>query len=104
MSTVKKSLADLPPIRPKRLEELRRRKDKSIDYSDIPETTPEFWKNARVAMPGHAKQAVSLRLDADVLAFFRKTGKGYQTRINAVLRSFVEAHSAPQNSVDHTRD
>ena len=55
-------------------------------------------------MPGHAKQAVSLRLDADILEFFRKTGKGYQTRINAVLRSFVEAHSAPQNGADHTRD
>ncbi len=50
----------------------------------------EWMNNARVVMP-EAKQMVTLRLDPDVLAWFRKGGRGYQTRINAVLRAFVEA-------------
>jgi uncharacterized protein (DUF4415 family) len=49
-----------------------------------------WWKRARVVLPG-AKEMVTLRLDPDVLAWFRKRGRGYQTRINAVLRAFVEA-------------
>jgi uncharacterized protein (DUF4415 family) len=50
-----------------------------------------FWKNAMLLTPRGKKQ-VTLRLDAEVLDFFRKDGKGYQTRINNVLRAFVEAH------------
>jgi uncharacterized protein (DUF4415 family) len=49
-----------------------------------------WWKKARVVLPG-AKEMVTLRLDPDVLAWFRKRGRGYQTRINAVLRAFVDA-------------
>ena len=48
------------------------------------------WSKATVVMPP-AKSAISLRLDADVLAFFKAQGRGYQTRINAVLRSYMEA-------------
>jgi uncharacterized protein (DUF4415 family) len=48
------------------------------------------WDNAVIVQrPG--KQAMTIRLDDDVLAFFRATGKGYQTRINAVLRAYVTA-------------
>jgi len=50
----------------------------------------EWFKRARVVMPGQ-KEMVTLRLDPDVLTWFRKAGRGYQTRINAVLRAFVEA-------------
>ena len=51
-----------------------------------------FWRKARVVMPGERpKTPVTIRLDADVLSWFKSQGKGYQTRINAVLRSFVEA-------------
>jgi uncharacterized protein (DUF4415 family) len=50
----------------------------------------EWFKRARLVMP-QAKEMVSLRLDQEVLDWFRKTGRGYQTRINAVLRAFVEA-------------
>jgi uncharacterized protein (DUF4415 family) len=50
----------------------------------------QWMKNARVVMP-QAKEMVTLRLDPDVLAWFRQSGRGYQTRINAVLRAFVEA-------------
>lgn len=49
-----------------------------------------WFAQARLVLP-ESKKMVSLRLDPDVLAWFRKTGKGYQTRINAVLRAFVEA-------------
>ena len=51
----------------------------------------QWMKNARVVVP-QAKEIVTLRLDNDVLAWFRRDGRGYQTRINAVLRAFVEAH------------
>ena len=49
------------------------------------------WSRAQVNMP-RPKQPVSLRLDADVLEFFKSRGRGYQTRINAVLRSYMKAH------------
>lgn len=62
--------------------------DKDIDYSEIPKQGPDFFANA-VLWPGPKKQ-ITLRLDPDVLAFFRKTGKGYQTSINSVLRKYVE--------------
>ncbi len=51
----------------------------------------EFWKSAKVAMPVR-KNLLSLRLDEDVIEFFRAQGKGYQSRMNAVLRAFVDAH------------
>ena len=46
------------------------------------------WDSAKIVMP-ESKEHVNLRLDADVLRFFKKQGKGYQTRINAVLRSYM---------------
>lgn len=72
--------------------ELAAMKDEDIDYSDIPEADETFWKQARVRWPVQPKTPVNMRLDADVVAWFRAQGKGYQTRINAVLRSFYEAH------------
>jgi len=67
-------------------------KEKSIDYSDIPELDEAFWKNTVVEYP-ERKKPVTLRLDADILEWFRSAGKGYQTKINAILRSYYEAHS-----------
>jgi|SRR5690349_13607190 uncharacterized protein (DUF4415 family) len=52
--------------------------------------TDEDWANARIVWP-QGKEPVTLRLDKDILAWFRQRGRGYQTRINAVLRAFVEA-------------
>jgi len=69
----------------KRIDSLR---DEDIDYSDIPKLGPDFFAQA-ILWPGPKKQ-ITLRLDPDVLAFFRKSGKGYQTTINAVLRKYVE--------------
>jgi uncharacterized protein (DUF4415 family) len=51
-----------------------------------------FWDGARIVMPAPGKQSVHLRLDSDVLAWFRGQGKGHLSRMNAVLRSFMEAH------------
>lgn len=65
-------------------------RDEDIDYSDIPKLGPDFFANA-VRWPG-PKQQITLRLDPDVLRFFRKNGRGYQTTINAVLRKYMEAH------------
>jgi uncharacterized protein (DUF4415 family) len=53
-------------------------------------TDAAFWKKARVVIPA-AKQTITIRLDADLLAWLRKQ-KGYQTRINAVLRMYMEAN------------
>jgi len=52
-------------------------------------TDAEFWKKARVVLP-RPKQAITIRLDADLLQWFRRQ-RGYQTRINAVLRSYMHA-------------
>jgi uncharacterized protein (DUF4415 family) len=58
-----------------------------IDTSDIPELPPEAWKNAvRGKFYRPVKQAVSMRLDADVVVWLKKRGKGYQTRANTILR------------------
>ncbi len=65
--------------------------DNDIDYTDIPELDESFWANVIIEYP-ERKKPVTLRLDADVLEWFKSTGKGYQTRINAVLRSFYEAN------------
>ena len=53
-------------------------------------TDAAFWKNARVVMP-RAKETITIRLDADLLEWLRKR-KGYQTRINAVLRTYMQAN------------
>lgn len=64
--------------------------DEDIDTSDIPELGDDFFKNAELHVP--AKQAVTIRLDADVLEWFKSQGAGYQTRINQLLRQYMQAH------------
>ncbi len=73
-------------------EELKAMKDAEIDVSDVPEIDPEMFKSMVVRMP-KPKELVSIRIDPDVLAWFRQQGARYQTRINAVLRAYVQAHS-----------
>jgi uncharacterized protein (DUF4415 family) len=70
----------------KRIDAMR---DQDVDFSDIPKLGPDFFKNA-VLWPGPKKQ-ITLRVDPDVLTFFRKHGRGYQTAMNAVLRQYMEA-------------
>ena len=64
-------------------------RDEDIDYSDIPKQGVDFFANA-IFWPG-PKQQITLRLDPDILKFFKKHGRGYQTTINAVLRKYMEA-------------
>lgn len=64
--------------------------DEQIDTSDIPELPPSAWKDAvRGKFYRPVKQAVSMRLDADVVAWLKKAGKGYQTRANQILRQHM---------------
>ena len=65
-------------------------KDSEIDFTDIPETDVDFWKNAEVVKP-QVKVPISIRLDGDIVEWFKKkcNGKNYQTYMNSVLRSFV---------------
>ncbi len=71
----------------RRLEALAKRPDSEIDTSDAPVLPDSAWKNAiRGRFYRPVKQAVSLRLDADVIAWLKKDGEGYQTRANQLLR------------------
>lgn len=76
-------------IAPKRLEELKLISEEDIDTSDIPELDENFWSKAQVVMP-ESKKAISLRVDRDVLEWFQNHGKGYQSLMNSVLRSYVK--------------
>jgi uncharacterized protein (DUF4415 family) len=69
------------------IEQLKELPDEQIDTSDIPPLSEAFWRNA-VQNPFYRplKQQVTVRLDADVLAWLRATGRGYQTKLNAILR------------------
>ena len=79
-------------ISDKRKKEIEAIKDKDIDYSDIPETDANFWASAEIVMPDRT-QHVTLRVKRSVLDYFKgEDQKGYQTRINAVLESYVRAH------------
>lgn len=74
----------------KRLATLAAMPDEEIDYSDAPQILDATWAKA-VKLPEPKKQ-VTLRIDADVLEFFKHTSHRYQTSINAVLRSYFEAN------------
>jgi len=67
-------------------------RDEDIDYSDIPALDESFLKKPLVHLP-KTKSTVTIRLDRDVLEWFKSQGKGYQTRINALLRAYMEAHA-----------
>ncbi len=63
----------------------------SVDAPEAESLGADFWKSARVVMPG-GKTSVHLRLDSDVVEWFKANGKGHLTRMNAVLRAYVDAH------------
>jgi uncharacterized protein (DUF4415 family) len=62
-----------------------------IDISEVPELDEDFFREATLRLP-QAKQLVSIRIDRDVLDWFKQQGKGYQTKINAVLQAYVRGH------------
>jgi uncharacterized protein (DUF4415 family) len=91
MVTSKLDLANLPPLTDSQKAELAALAalpDDQIDFSDIPELTDEQWKNA-IRHRGFyrpVKQQITARLDSDVLHWLKSQGKGYQSRMNEILR------------------
>ena len=82
-----KQLAPLTAAQKSELTALADMPDSDIDYSDIPPMDDAFWKNAvRNPLYKPTKTSTTVRVDADVLAWLKSQGKGYQTRINAILR------------------
>ncbi len=75
-------------LSPKQLAELD---DKNIDFSDISELDDAFWQKAELVEPDKTEQ-VTLRIKGSVLRYFKASGKGYQTRINQVLESYIRSH------------
>jgi uncharacterized protein (DUF4415 family) len=68
-------------------------KDEKIDLSDAPELTPEMFARAvvrRGLKPVARKKLLTLRIDSDVVEWYKSQGSGYQTRINALLRAYLE--------------
>jgi uncharacterized protein (DUF4415 family) len=76
---------------------LQQMSDEEIDYSDIPnQSGTTGWRRVSDLVPEENKQQITLRLDAEVLAFFKSTGRRYQSRINAALREYMLAHRVPR--------
>jgi uncharacterized protein (DUF4415 family) len=82
----------LDPKKPRQLTaaEARRLDATPIDYSDIPPLGEEFFAKATQAWPP-TKQQLTIRLDTDVLEWLKAHGRGYQTRINRILRAAMES-------------
>jgi uncharacterized protein (DUF4415 family) len=80
----------MTPARKRKLAQLAARPDSEIDFSEIPPLKDSFWKNAvRNPLYRPVKQQLTVRLDADVIAWLRQQGKGYQTRLNQLLRELM---------------
>ncbi|MBT9370492.1 BrnA antitoxin family protein [Rhizobium sp. CSW-27] len=79
-------------ISPNRLRALAERSDEAIDYSDIPPLDDRFFEAAELVQPA-GKAQITMRIDSDVLDWFRAQGKGYQTRMNAVLKTYMLTQS-----------
>jgi len=85
--TLKKSQTDW--------ERIRKMRDEDIDFTDIPEIEPSKFAKSIVRKglkTGSGKVQLTLRIDQDVVEWFKDRGRGYQTKINALLRAYMEAH------------
>ena len=87
-----------PTLTKKARARLARLADKDIDLADVPATHGVAWNRVGPLIPEANKLQITLRIDADVLAFFRSTGTRYQTRMNQVLRSYMAAQRQAQVS------
>ena len=69
-------------------------KDEEIDYSDAPAITPEMFAKSivRRGLKPRTKTQLILRVDSDVLEWYKKQGRGYQTKINLLLRAYMQEH------------
>ncbi len=73
---------------------LAQMKDEQVDTSDIAELDDEFFKAAELRLP--TKKPITIRVDDDVLEWFKAQGQGYQTRINQLMRRYMETHQSSQ--------
>jgi len=101
MKTVEHTRETLPKLTDKRrreLEKLAAQPDDTIDTSDIPELTDKQWSGAvRGRFYRPMKQQITARVDADVLAWLKADGRGYQTRLNTILRRAMQQEQAGQD-------
>jgi len=72
-------------------------KDEDIDYSDIPPLTDDFFKKAVIRWPSE-KERITISLDKDILSYLRTLGKGYQTKINTILRAWFQVQVNPKKA------
>ena len=94
--TVRVSLNNLPKNTQTDWEKVKNMTEAEINVAavsdpDAQPTDEAFWRDAEVVIP-QPKHAISLRVDSDVLKWFKSQGKGYQTRMNTVLRAYMETH------------
>ena len=90
---VHRTLADRPmtSVRQRKLARLAAQPDSQIDFSEIPPLTEKFWKNAvRNPFRRRAQQQLTVRLDADVVAWLQRQGEDYQSRLNGLLRKAMQ--------------
>lgn len=71
----------------------------ALSDADAQPSTAAFWKDATLYMPG-PKQSITLRLDRDMLEWYKQQGRGYQTRMNAVLRAYMDNRKQTETSED----
>jgi uncharacterized protein (DUF4415 family) len=82
-----------PKMSAQSMKRLREMRDEDIDLSDLPPAPRDaVWTRPGALVPEGNKKQITVRLDADVLEFFKKTGTRYQSRINAALREYMRAH------------
>ncbi len=101
----KLDLNNLPPLTDEQKAELKalsEMPDDQIDYSDIPPLDDAFWKNA-VRNPFYkpTKTSTTVRVDSDVMAWLKSQGKGYQTRINGILREAMLKSSGKRPAAEY---
>ena len=112
------------PTREQQLEKLKNMSDSDIDYSDIPPITKDMLKDAVITdrkiingkltitsqtpyldvVKPRQKERLHARIDGDVLAWFKSQGKGYQTHINAVLRTYYQSHKQQIENLENISD
>jgi len=91
MTTVRKHRDEIPRMSEQRAKEIEAMSDEDIDFSDVSELDEDFFKNAKLVERKPRTEAISIRIDTDVLQWLKQhaKNKGYQTLINDVLRTYV---------------
>ena len=93
--------AKAPAIRSD-LNRIDRLRDEDIDYGDIPELDDAMFAQPLVPWPPK-KETITIRVDSDVLGWFKRQGSGYQTRMNQVLRRYMDVAGQPARTVVRPR-